>query len=63
MNANKLYKFWGKFSGNGNAAKEFPMKSAREQIYYFACDWKVPINIEAINLTINLKDKRFLETE
>lgn len=56
MNANELYKIWAKFSGN--VAEVLPMKSATDKIYYFTYK-----SVKIINLTINLKDKKFLETE
>lgn len=60
---NELYEFWAKFCGNGNLAEEFPMKPATDKIYYFAYNYKAQTRVELVNLTINLKVKRFLETE
>ena len=59
---NELYELWAKFCGK-NVAKEFPTKPATDKIYYFTFNYKAQTNVELVNLTINLKVKRFLETE
>jgi hypothetical protein len=61
MRADEMLKIWEKYVLNYQMIEELPMKSPTEQIYYLTL--KAESKVETVNLTINLKRKKFLENE
>jgi len=56
-----MLKIWEEYIKNHQMIEEIPMKSPIEQIYYITL--KAEPKVETVNLTINLKRKKFLENE
>lgn len=61
MRADQMLKIWEEYVKNHQMIEEIPMKSPTEQIYYITL--KAEPKVETVNLTINLKRKKFLENE
>ena len=61
MRADQMLKIWEEYVKNHQIIEEIPMKLPTEQIYYITL--KAEPKVETVNLTINLKRKKFLENE